>query len=153
MEILIVMVILVMIVGVVGFNLFELTRQERFRTGTGFLVDRLQLAQDIMIILEVDVAVVLEQKPGALSLRLQVDTSQLKNNTLLQKVVDPVNIPGIDNFSFTDARGVSQTDQVTLLFKSRGTNMSRGNLMLTAGTPDLTRYIFLAGYPQAITYS
>ncbi len=151
MELLIVMVILSMIVGVVGINLSSLVRQERFRAGTAFLVDRLQLAQDIMIIFGLDVTVVLEQQPGAVSFHMQVDTGPL--GPALSSVTRPITIAGIDTFAFTDSLGASQTGKINLLFMSRGTRMSAGNLMLSSGKPGLTRYIALVGYPKAIKYA
>lgn len=146
-EVMIVTVILSVSIGVVGINLAGLARQERFRAATAFLVDRLQLAQDLMIILELDVIVSLQQKSGALELQLQVDTDKL--NPLLQKATDTVTIPGIDSFTFTDAKGTVHSEKIDLLFTSRGTRMSEGILALNA---DQTRYILLAGYPQIIRY-
>ena len=153
-EIVIVLAVLSMVIGVVGFNLANMAQQERFRAGSTFLVDRLQLAQDIMILFETDVKAILTKQENTLGFRLELDSSRIQG-TALEGVIRPINIPGITAFTFTDARGVSQADRIELLFMSRGTKMSRGTLMLTGapGNEDLTRYITLSGYPRVIRYA
>ena len=153
MELLIVMILLTMVIGVVGINLSGVARQEKFRTSTAFLVDRLQLAQDIMVIFGADVTVQIKPETGGLGVRLNVDKEMI--NKSLATVLRPVHVQGIDTLIFTDANGVAQSNPINLLFMSKGTKMSQGMLTLSAGSAeaDLVRYILLAGYPQVIRAS
>lgn len=150
-EVVIVLAVLSIAIGVVGINLSRLAQQEKFRAGTEFLVDRLQLAQDIMILFGEDVKVLLTKDAGGMQFKLEMDPTQLIG-TALSNVTRTQNIPGINAFVFSDTHGAIQTDKVELFFMSRGTRMSQGDLMLTAqpGDADVTRYITLTGYPQAI---
>ncbi|MDP1836067.1 MAG: hypothetical protein Q8K75_09110 [Chlamydiales bacterium] len=145
LELLIVLCILSVVLGVVGLNLGSAARTESFRASVGTLVDKLRMAQDIMLILKTSVKVTLSQSDKGLSVSIAAEGAL--SPALLQATSEKIVIQEIKSFSFTEGDKVS-TDKVTLDFLSSGTKMTKGTLVVGSG--DLKEEIYLPGYPKII---
>ncbi len=151
-EMLIVIAILAVVMGVVSLNIGTAVRTERFRSGVALLVERMRLAQDIMLILRTSVRVKLEQKDDGLHCTLV--TEGALTPALARAAAETAVIKSIRAFVYTDADGSSSSDSVTLEFLSGGSRMSRGKLVLASGTlgdeNTLTEEIVLPGFPATL---
>ena len=150
-EILIVMTLLAVLGGVVGISTSRAIRQQQYAAGVAQMVDRLQLAQDIMLIAKGDVRVHITQESNGVAAHLEVTQPLLP---ALQKLVDRSGIiPGIGAFAWTEPSSHTlESRDVWLEFKSDGTRMTRGELRLTAGAlndPGSNQnFILLPGRPE-----
>lgn len=151
-EMLIVMSILALVLGVVSLNIGDAVKTERFRASVGVLVDKLRLAQDVMLILRTSVRVQLEQKDNGLYCTLLTEGGLTP--ALARATTETLVIQDIRGFSYTDADGKTSMDRATLKFLSAGSQMSRGRLVVSSGglndSKAMTEEIFLMGYPHSI---
>lgn len=149
-EMMIVMSLLIVLAGVTSLNIYRAVIEERYRAGVSQLVSRLQMAQDIMLIIRSDVVVQLERQPGGLLCRLEVDR---KLAPLLQGIVNRTGvIAGIDAFTWTPLEGPSIANQkVALNFKANGVQISRGELKVSNGALDT--YVLVSGFAEPIAAS
>ncbi len=154
-ELLIVIAILTAILGVVGINITGAVRTERFRGSVKVLTDRLQLAQDIMLIVRADVRVTLERKNDGLHVSLNVDGALTP--ALDRATKDTMIVSGIRAFRFTNSDGESFDNTAVLDFYSGGSRMPRGELLLAEESLNANdafqEVILLLGRPQAIKAS
>ncbi len=149
----IVMAILAIAAGVVGFNLINMIKEQKFRTGVSVVTDHLQTAQEIMLVLSTPVKVVIQKnKDQTISLTTKVD---IPLNTPLAKYIKSSNkIDGINSMSFNDGQA-SRRDEIEIMFYPSGRRMTRGVLLLSAYTSPTTtgplrQYIPLPGFPAPI---
>lgn len=151
-ELLIVLAILSIIMGVVGISIGTAVNTERFRASASMLVDKLRLAQDVMLILRTSVRVKLEQQPYGIL--CTVIAEEGLSPALTAATAKPVTIEGLQDFQFTDPDGRTSSGTVTLDFLSGGSRMSRGILVVSSdkisnnGASQAT--IYLPGYPNPI---
>lgn len=145
MELLVVIAILLLVMGVIGINVGSAVRTEKFNSGVGILVDKLRMAQDIMLILKTNVKVKLEQ--GDKGLVVSVNVDRALSPVLKQAVIQKTTIEEIRSFSFT-AGEMTDNEKVTLDFMSGGSRMTKGKLTVKSG--NLSEDIYLSGYPQMI---
>lgn len=158
LEMLIVMTIIVVIAGAVMIGLEKALVEQRFRDEVGKVVDDLRLAQDLMMILGMDVHVKFteQQKNQGIEYKLETETAINKNlqHLMIDKVRTLKTIRGVffeDTLDDQNIEGV-----LDLKFFSRGVLMSQGVLRLSISSLDrppngvLETYIYLAGHPQPI---
>lgn len=151
----IVMTLLAILIGVVSISITSAIRQEKYRAGVNQLVNRLQLAQDIMLIARGDVAVRLKMSSQGLECYFDVAQALLP---LLQRFIERANhqvIQGIGGFVWTPETGQEVTDgPIWLNFKSGGTRVSRGELRLSLESSrdkgGLQSYLLFSGTAQPI---
>ena len=149
----IVMALLALAAGAVGFNLINMLKEQRFRTGVSIVTDHLQTAQEIMLVLSTPVKVVIQKnKDQTISLTTKVD---IPLNTPLARYIKSSNkIVGINSLSFNDGQS-TRREEIEILFYPSGRRMTRGVLLLSAypSTTDnglLKQIIILPGYPAPI---
>ncbi len=151
-ELLIVMGMLMMILGIVGVGIGTAVQTERFRASGTLLVDKLRLAQDIMLILRTSVRVKLEQQDKGLQVTLLAEGGLTP--ALAAASGQPIIVVGIKDFQFTDLQGKTSTNNVTLDFLSGGGKMTSGSLLISedklSNASAARRQIFLSGYPSPI---
>jgi Tfp pilus assembly major pilin PilA len=149
MELLIVMAIIIMVTTVIGFNVTKAIENDRFRTGTNLMLNRLKMAQDLMLILKTDVTLkcVQNKEKKEVSCYIQVEKPLTQ---ALEKIINanPL-LNGISHITFNDKEmNRDYHDNFTLNFVSGGSKMSRGFLRLNNG--NLEELIYLPGYPNPI---
>ena len=129
-ELLIVMGMLMMILGIVGVGIGTAVQTERFRASGTLLVDKLRLAQDIMLILRTSVESV---KADKIKKGLQVTLLAEGGLTpaLAAASGQPIIVVGIKDFSFTDLQGKTSTNNVTLAFSFRWGQNASGSLLIS----------------------
>lgn len=148
-EMLIVITLLAIAASVIGFNSAKMIREQHFRTGTEVILDKLQMAQNIMLIFKCETQVVLERKPGSGGLVCKIAVNKELPSGLEEAVnLSPV-IPGIDSFFFEDEQRIRYEDKVALPFSSMHLRIPFGTLFLF-GSKELKRDIYLPGYPSPI---
>lgn len=151
-EMLIVLAVLTLVTGVIGVGIGTAINSERFRASASMLVDKLRLAQDIMLILGSNVRVKLDQQSDGLLCTIQAEEGL---SPALKAATDkPTLIVGIQDFQFIDSQGKTSTGSVTLDFLSGGSRMSRGKLLVGSkqigNSGAQQEEIYLAGYPRPI---
>jgi len=149
-EILIVITILTMVMGVVGVNVVKMVEQERFRAGVRRLSEKLQVAQDLMLILNTDVKVNLKAEDGTLSFVYEVE--QPLQGRVARMLLKPEKIRGIQAITFHDMeQDIELEEELQLRFLSGGSSMSRGVLHCYAGTRRRWKQtVILRGFPHSI---
>lgn len=155
-EVMIVMTLLAVLGGITAISISRAVQQERYNAGVAQVVNRLQLAQDIMLIARGDVQVNLAPDPAGLWCHVDVAQALVP---VLQRMIDRTGlIPGIGGFSWVPTGGSAIIDSpLALNFQSAGSRLSRGELRLSsAGINDPTSrqtYILLTGLAEPITSS
>lgn len=155
-EVMIVMTLLAVLGGITAISISRAVQQERYNAGVAQVVNRLQLAQDIMLIARGDVQVSLVPDPAGLWCRVDVAQALVP---ILQRIADRTGIiTGIGGFSWIPAGGSAVIDSpVSLNFQSAGSRLSRGELRLSsAGINDPNArqsYILLTGLAEPIISS
>jgi len=99
-ELMIVIGLLSLVMGVIGLGIGTAVSTERFRASTGMLVDKLRLAQDIMLILRSSVRMELQQQDSGLLVTLH--TEEGLTPALVTATSQPVLITGIHQLQFMD---------------------------------------------------
>lgn len=158
LEMLIVMTIIVMIAGAVMIGLEKALVEQRFRDEAGMVVDDLRLAQDLMMILGMDVHVKFTEQQKNQGIEYKLETETAINKNLQHLMIDKVRtLKTIRGVFFEDTLDDQNTEGVLdLKFFSHGVLMSQGVLRLSISSLDhppngvLETYIYLAGYPQPI---
>lgn len=147
-EILIVLSLLALILGIVGLNLGGAARTERFRSGVDILVQKLRLAQDLMLILRTNIRITLEQQEDGLHVTFTAEGALTP--ALISATTSKTTIDSIHAFSF-DSK--TSDEKLVLDFLSAGGKMSKGTLTLFSDPNDtngLKEDVHLAGYPSPI---
>lgn len=153
-EIMIVISIISIVGGVMALGLRQLIREQRFRTEVAQVVNTLQLAQQIMIILNTDVHVIFQTTPQGFTYRISLDDKlQDRWHTELTRRKPP--LKEIHAINFVDALSPgSSSNTIDIKFLSGGSTMSQGTLRLGVappGVPDTQEaFICLPGYPHFI---
>ena len=153
-EIFIVLSLLALVAGSVGFNGLKLVQKEKFRSGVHRIVEQLQVAQDIMLILDTDVRIEFENvesvnkssSPGI----LVTFHSEASLSDSFKKITYPLETDLVESVQFETDFG-EVLDDFSIKFYSGGSKMSRGVLSLKAKGEEMTRYIHLGGYPHPIS--
>ena len=157
-EMLIVMSIIALISGIVMVSLDKALVEQRFRNEVGKIINDLRLAQDLMMILGMDVHVKFSEQPENRGIEYKLETETKINKSLQHLMLDkPRELSTIRGVFFDDEDN-DQTTEGTLdiKFLSRGAVMSRGVMRLSISSVEipvngvLDTYIELSGQPQPI---
>lgn len=146
-----VMAILALVAGLLGVKIAKSMQEQKFRTEVALIVDRLRLAQNLMLILNQDIQVYFKKNKDGIHFGLELDCPQ--KNGWEKEFSRPQLLSAIRQVGFK-GMGESQTaSDFTLKFMSSGAVMSSGMLSLSTGKGSLygeRRYIALPGYPAPI---
>lgn len=149
-EILIVIALLSLVAGFIAINISKAVREQRFRSEVDRVAGLLRTAQDLMLIMDIEVRVKFGQDPHDKGIRLWMETTAplpVKWEGLL--LHPQPNLTQIHWVQFADA----EEGSLEIVFLSGG--ISKGLLRLSTSENDddlgaLTRYICLPGYPKPI---
>lgn len=150
-EMIVVMAVLSMVAGVIGVNINRSMQEQRFRTEVAQIMDKLRLAQNLMLILNEDVKLNFTKTDNGILCGLTFHcplnkgwAPELKREQLLTAV------RGVD---FKGGGQDLGKGNFALEFLSGGTVMSRGILKLSTGKNRYysdRRYVCLPGFPSPI---
>jgi len=145
---LIVIGILALISTIAAFNIGRMHRQQRFRTGVEQIIDRLQMAQNLMLVLKTDVNIAIRKNDrGIYSIHMEVETplpKHLEDNASRQ-----INLEGIEEMSFDRGNGESRTDQIVLKYSALYKRIPEGVFILRQNQ-EMEESIPLYGYPHPV---
>jgi prepilin-type N-terminal cleavage/methylation domain-containing protein len=141
-ELMIVMTIISVIAAVVGINVAKILRQERFSTAVITVTERLQQAQERMLILGEDVIVTLSLEDGHLEITDTIQRKLPRRNSVSTR------IRGIEKFIFTHEDGSESENDLRIEFRSNGSRMTKGRLEFLGPK---NAVIDLSGYPTVIS--
>ena len=147
--------ILTLFTGIIGINLAQALREQKFSTEVDIVLNRLRLAQNLMLIMNRDVDVIVEGK-GDEGIEIRIDVE----GGLPKKWATTINhakhlLTTIHLFQFKDPATPRTANKTIIRFYSGGTVMSRGVVRLSThanpNTPAaITKGICLRGYPHPI---
>lgn len=147
LEILLVLAIVATIGSVLAINVLRAIEQQKFYSSVDVLVDRLQMAQDLMLLMDRDARVSFEQRKEGLYVRVLVDGAL---PPLISRMAQGTVLKGIASSQFIqDGNLIGSPFQ--LVFLSRGTVMSRGQLRFSSFAltgQSFKAQIDLSGNPQ-----
>lgn len=154
-EILIVISVLALVAGLVSINIRKALHEQNFRSEVELVVNKLRVAQDLMLIFRGEVKVLIkkdENDKGLIWLEFESkmpghwEREAKRIHTL--KYIRTINFR--DELLYANSYSVKKEDDDTLeiRFLSNGSTMSKGLMQLASG--DISRYIYLPGYPAPI---
>lgn len=154
-ELLIVITILSLVSGVVGIQIHKTLREQRFTTETALVLDKLRLAQELMLILRTDAHVIFKQEPNQdlINLWIEVETPL---DTLRKDIQKPIALKTIQFVEFKDELVYeTKMGEIDIKFLSGGNLMSKGIVRLSTSETNkdrgaLERFITLPGYPKSL---
>lgn len=146
-----VIAIIMLVAGVVAINAQKALKDQQFRTETSAFVDRLRLAQNLMLIAKADVHFKIEANETEKSIKYWIETDR-EFSPSFEKYIKKVAV-------FKTVHHVSHASGkdgiIDLKFLSGGSTMSSGNIQLSCGNihdplnPHIAN-INLNGYPSPI---
>lgn len=148
LEVLLVMALIAMTAGFIGINIRQAVVEQNFRSEVQLLEDQLNLAQDMMLLQNVEAAVEFSIQDGK---RVVAIVPKGPIGNLSEKMIDFSNktYSTIEEFQFDDMlKDVIKEPPFELEFLSRGFVMSQGILQVKGA--GYTEYIHLKGYPEQI---
>lgn len=159
LELLVVMAILAVTGGAVAIGVRRALEDQRFRSEVGVIVNKLRLAQDLMLIIGTDVHVKFAQdnKAGGNRVTMEMET-RLPPEIEREVLREHGHLKMIRGIFFRDLNTPQYAEgQIDVRFFSSGAVMSRGVMRLAtsdredppAGT--LEAYVCLPGYPSPIS--
>lgn len=155
LEVMVVLALISLVAGVVGVNAARALRQQRFYGEVSAVVSFLQMAQQLMAVLNTDIDVKFEALPEGKGIRYWLEFDEKLAGRWNKEIARPrPPLQEIHYVDFKEASGrPSPTGKLLLRFLSGGDVMSQGILRLStapaAGTPgNLDRYICLPGFPH-----
>lgn len=148
-EILVAVAMLATVATVVSVNIVKAINEQRFRSEVGYVVDKLRLAQNLMLLLNEDVEVHFTRAPEGFrcALSFQCSSSVGWDKELTRS--SPL-LTGLRDVDFKGTGKKSEENGFVVNFLSAGTVMSQGILSLYGGNRDSVRYICLRGFPHPI---
>lgn len=155
-ELLIVLAIMLLFAGLIGINISKASKEQRFKDETQQILNQLRMAQEFMVIFQVNVSLLLEHQHQGWTYQLVFDTPPPPQIAHLAKD-KPSQLSEIKQIEFEDLNhfdAKDPKDKIYIRFLANGTRMSRGLLQL-ANHRDNERYIDLPGYvtPLKLTLS
>lgn len=155
LELLIVLAIIATLAGVIGINVTNAIREQRFRSEVDAIVDKLRLAQDLMLIFHSNIDVRIATNENQKGFLIELVPEVVLPLPWLKEVMKPKELLYIHSISFSGLQ--SEVNELRLHFRSGGSSMSKGALHLsTADHPGpgvLTQYVVLTGSPAPIQVS
>lgn len=161
LEMLIVMLLLSILFSVVGMQVHKAIREQRFHTEVSMVVDRLRLAQDLMLTLPGDITVVFVCRPEGKGIEywLKVETPH-ETPAVTALTAKHYMLKEIQGVFFKDDLELTtpspQQGYLEVKFWSKGAVMSQGLIRLAASPEDPTpsgirqAYVALSGYPEPL---
>lgn len=143
-EIMVVLAIIISLLGWASFNIRSASRQQAFRTQTDRLLNRLKLAQDFLLTLNIESE--LEFSPEGVKW-VPVGNANSGSESFIDR--EKLNLTAFSEITFEEINGDKKTGTFTLKFLDLGFVMSRGYLKLVAKTGE-EGYIALPGYPAPL---
>jgi prepilin-type N-terminal cleavage/methylation domain-containing protein len=154
LEILIVIAILGLIAGLIGVNMYKVKRQQGFLKEVDLIVDKLRLAQDLMLIFHGDVHVLFVKRTDNQGLDLILKFDHEIPNSYSKHFQEPHRLANIYRFEYSGEFDDTAEAEAVIKFLSGGTVMSKFKLILSnsfKNSPNaIFRYIHLPGYPAPI---
>jgi hypothetical protein len=150
-ELLVVVALLALVGGIVSIKVGQAMQAERFATEVQLVIDKLRLAQNLMLMLNEDVKVHFKKETDSIDCRLSFEC--LLNKGWERELSRPHKLTTIRQVDFKGDRGGSAPSEVALEFMSGGIVMSKGVLSLSSGkgrSSHNKRYVCLPGYPAPI---
>lgn len=154
-ETIIVIALIALVSGVIAVNIGKAFQQQRFRSEVAMVVETLRLAQDLMLILQVDVHVIFTQNDKGIVFWLETESPLAKNWESVIKRTHKT-LKAIHAVKFLDQLpGPVRMGQLDIKFLSGGTVMSKGVVRLSSTDDDtasnaLRSAILLYGFPHPI---
>jgi type II secretory pathway pseudopilin PulG len=159
-EILIVFAIVISMGSIFGISIYKARQEQRFNSEVELVLNKLKLAQDLMLIFKGEVTLKLtkhQDNKAALQLEFDVKLPSPWKEKLSQPSQELRTIKG---FHFEDQHPLKKdlsTDEISVYFYSNGDSMSRGLIRLTdtqsEANANAIRYIYLPGHPAPLTSS
>lgn len=154
LELLVVLFILSLVTAVTGVKVAKLYTEQRFLFEVQQVASHLQLAQDLMLMLDIDTTVHFKWDDHKKAIVYQFVIDEPLTAEWAQLVRDTHQLNTIQYLEFGDTKVDSEAG-IALAFFSRGMCMSQGRLILAENKArdDNKAYyqINLQGYPHAIT--
>lgn len=155
LELLLVLLIASTALTFVSINVQGMMQEQRFRSEVSSVVSLLRLAQEMMLLLGVDVKIIFTETKKGIEYSLEAEGAL---NDQWEHIIHKKRalLTGITRIYFEGADGgkkQSSQDMVSLDFLSQGTVMSRGLLIMNGG-PDgdgESPTVCLTGYPAPVS--
>lgn len=148
-EMMIVMSILALALTVTGFQVSKFLQEQRFLSEVHHVVRALQSAQDLMLVLGLDVQLKIAKDPeeNGIIYGFELETKAQKSwEKLIKRPNKPLKYIRTITFESADHGQESSDSSIVLNFPSGGVSMSKG-LLILKGTSQQERKIVLRGYP------
>jgi type II secretory pathway pseudopilin PulG len=142
-EMLIVMSILAVTASVVTVNIRGLLREQRFYSGVEQVLDKFQVAQNIMLILNSDVKVEIYRDEEGQYL-CDVIPEKALTASFRKILQENRKIVGIDHITF------NETENLSFRFSALSQTLPIGNLRLSSDDNEFSQYIPFYGYPHPL---
>ena len=155
-ELVIVIALLTLAGGVIGVKTVGALQEQRFRSEVYLVVERLRLAQELMLIMNCDVTLKFKQLPHNKGIEVQLLTDQKLPPSWHALVgTAPLKLGYINLVEYDGPHLLPNgPGELNLAFYSKGIVMSRGIVRLATGERFidnvLERYVPLKGYPHPI---
>ncbi len=146
-EVLIAIAVLGLVASVVGINLRKALKQERFHASVDEVVDRLNIAQQLMLVHHQDLQVTFDKAPRSLwecTLRSDCKFPPALEQFLLPRGV----LEEVDAIAVFDGKGFET--EASLHFTPLARHPPKAYLRISSAGLDQTRYIALPGYVTVI---
>ena len=131
------------ITGILSVSISSVVQKQRFQTDASIVLDKLRLAQDLMLLTNADVTVTLTSQENGTSLDFKIDSPLTKE---FRNYLEKNSKLSIDSIAFD-----TQKSPITLEFLSGGSLMSQG--VLTLSSSSNKRFICLKGFPHPIVFT
>lgn len=150
-EMVVVMAILSLVAGVIGMNISRAMQEQRFRTEVSQIMDKLRLAQNLMLILNEDIKVYFNKVENGIICGLAFQCPLYKGWG--KELNRPQLLTAVRRVDFKGMGEDLGKGNFALEFLSGGMVMSQGILKLSTGKNRIysdRRYVCLPGYPASI---
>ena len=156
-ELLIVIAILSVATGSISLGIYKAVREQQFQSEVSQVLDRVRLAQDLMLVRNTDVSIKFKTSEDGNEILYWLEFDQQGSEKWLresQRV--PKTLKWVQYVDFQDMAEMEPVNgSAEIRFFSGGAVMSQGDLRLSTSRNDdlkgaLTRYISLPGYPSMI---
>lgn len=150
-EMIVVMAILSLVGGVIGMNITKAMREQRFRTEIAQIMDKLRLAQNLMLILNEDVKVQFIKVENGVICNLTFQCPLYKGWG--RELARPQLLTAVRRVDFKGMGEDLGKGDFALKFLSGGMVMSQGILKLSTGKNRIysdQRFVCLPGFPSSI---
>lgn len=154
-EMMIVLTIVASIAGAVGIRVHKAIFEQQFRSEVSLIVDKLRLAQSLMLILDQDVRVKFIERPNQRGIDYWIEF-QCPLSKGWQKELErkPKNLTAVRSVNISPSDNRHNEGELELKFLSGGSVMTQGVLRLASaeqsGSGIFERFVCLKGYPHPI---